>query len=409
MRKKHTLCREEFKKIMVVFAGAALLAWGCLLPVSGAVTAPQTPADTGKTQAQLNGYSQEDWNRLMDNTLEYGEITDLVKNFNPDISSAWSSYQQNVANLTQAIETLQSARREMEGASSQAKGEGEIMDAMIYRGQAKGLGMVIESIGRTRDKLNRGDASSKARLYTAQDQVVQGVKQLMIGYKTLEVQEKTLQSLIALYESALRAADASLGAGTGTQADRQGAAASLADARAKLASLTASKAQLYQNLIVLCGWQPQAQVIIGELPEITPEEAALFSPQADLQAAIGNNYTLIENRRDSRSKSSTALEAKARKAEQDENLLRVNLEELHTKILTAQNTLKAAQMDVETARQLDAGIEVQNRVGMLSRNQYLGAKLDGIQKEAALHAAKAELLQAVENYQAAVAGNSPLE
>ena len=77
------------------------------------VTSPKSPSDVEKTQAQLNGYSEETWSKLMDNTLEYVEIEDLVKNFNVNISSAWSKFNENVDSLSMALDTLKAARREM--------------------------------------------------------------------------------------------------------------------------------------------------------------------------------------------------------------------------------------------------------------------------------------------------------
>ena len=75
------------------------------------VKSPGNPSEMGKTQAELNGYSEETWAKLMDNTLEYSEIEDLVKNFNVNISSAWSKFNDNINSLNLAIDTLRSAKR----------------------------------------------------------------------------------------------------------------------------------------------------------------------------------------------------------------------------------------------------------------------------------------------------------
>ena len=74
-------------------------------------TNPANPSEQGKTVAELNGYSEEAWSKLMDNTLEYEEIDDLVKNFNVNISSSWDKFNENVNSLNTAIDTLKASRR----------------------------------------------------------------------------------------------------------------------------------------------------------------------------------------------------------------------------------------------------------------------------------------------------------
>ena len=60
-----------------------------------------------------SSYSEEEWSKLMDNNLEYSEIEDLVNNFNPSITSAWTSYTSNIKDLDLSINDLEIARREL--------------------------------------------------------------------------------------------------------------------------------------------------------------------------------------------------------------------------------------------------------------------------------------------------------
>ena len=64
----------------VVSLLAVTLALEFCAPAQAAVLSAQEPGDVGKSQAELNGYSEARWAELMDNTLNYEEINDLVHN-----------------------------------------------------------------------------------------------------------------------------------------------------------------------------------------------------------------------------------------------------------------------------------------------------------------------------------------
>ena len=51
----------------------------CLIPITSyaEIKAAKEPADMNKTAAELNGCTEEEWARLMDNRLEYDEIEKL--------------------------------------------------------------------------------------------------------------------------------------------------------------------------------------------------------------------------------------------------------------------------------------------------------------------------------------------
>ena len=82
-------------------------------PARAAVLSAQEPGDVGKSQAELNGYSEARWAELMDNTLNYEEINELVHNFNPALTSAWANLNDNIALMDTIVDNLKSRQREM--------------------------------------------------------------------------------------------------------------------------------------------------------------------------------------------------------------------------------------------------------------------------------------------------------
>ena len=369
------------------------------------VKSPGNPSEVGKTQAELNGYSEETWAKLMDNTLEYSEIEDLVKNFNVNISSAWSKFNDNVNSLNIALDTLRSAKREMSSEATAAMNDGDIVNTMLYKAQGKGLGMSIQAMGTAKDKLSRQITAANAPIRNAQEQVVSGVRAIMIGYKNIENQEKILDSMINMYEEALRVVNQTGGLGLSTNADIIKAQSDLTNARANLLTLKANKEKLYRTLITMCGWSPDADVTVADIPDVGDDDINKLNPSVDINTAIGNNATLIKNRHNTSSKSSSFVDAKLYQSSQDEDILRANINELYNNIITDKGNLAAANAGLEASKATQNALDTQKSMGMLSTAQYLGGRLSVLQKQAEFESARLQLNTDYNAYMQALAGN----
>ena len=369
------------------------------------VKSPGNPSEVGKTQAELNGYSEETWAKLMDNTLEYSEIEDLVKNFNVNISSAWSKFNDNINSLNIALDTLRSAKREMSSEANAAMNDGDIVNTMLYKAQSKGLGMSIQAMGTAKDKLSRQITAANAPIRNAQEQVVSGVRAIMIGYKNIENQEKILDSMINMYEETLRVVNQTSSLGLSTNADIIKAQSDLANARANLLTLKANKEKLYRTLITMCGWSPDADVTVADIPDVSDDDINKLNPSMDINTAIGNNATLIKNRHNTSSKSSSFVDAKLYQSSQDEDILRANINELYNNIMTDKGNLAAANAGLEASKATQNALDTQKSLGMLSTAQYLGGRLSVLQKQAEFESARLQLNTDYNAYMQALAGN----
>ena len=373
------------------------------------VKSPGNPSEVGKTQAELNGYSEETWAKLMDNTLEYSEIEDLVKNFNVNISSAWSKFNDNINSLNIALDTLRSAKREMSSDATAAMNDGDIVNTMLYKAQGKGLGMSIQAMGTAKDKLSRQITAANAPIRNAQDQVVAGVEALMIGYKNIENQEKILDSMINMYEEALRVTNQTGSLGLSTNADIIKAQSDLTNARANLLNLKTNKDKLYRTLITMCGWSPDAVVTVADIPDVSDDDINKLNPSVDINTAIGNNATLIKNRHNTSSKSSSFVDAKLYQSSQDEDILRANINELYNNIITDKGNLAAANAGLEASKVTQNALDTQKSLGMISTAQYLGGRLSVLQKQAEFESARLQLNTDYNAYMQALAGNIAIE
>ena len=117
---KGDVLRKVFRSGVALSLIAALSVCA-VSPAMAYVTAPRTPEERGMSLAELNGFTEQRWQQLMDNRLEYEEIGDLVHTFNPAIVSAWSNLTDNTQLMDTIVDNLHAGQRDMERLKSNAK------------------------------------------------------------------------------------------------------------------------------------------------------------------------------------------------------------------------------------------------------------------------------------------------
>lgn len=355
-----------------------------------------------------SSYSEEEWSKLMDNNLEYYEIEDLINNFNPSISSAWTSYTSNISNLDYSIKDLEIARKELRLLSDNSKEEHEFSNVYLYTAQANALNKVIESMNKAKTSLSKISSTNRP-IRQAAMQLTNGVKLMFISYDSLLKSEELLNEQLKLYEGMKTAAKAAESSGMSTSAEYTKAQLQAQEVRNNLDSLVAGKESLRKSLIMLCGWSEQDNPNIVPITDVDLSKIDTFNPDEDIKKAIGNNFTLIEFRNTKYKKSLGMKESRALSEEQMEANLKTNLNSLYADVQSKKSDYEAAKLSLETADINDniANVKLQNK--MISGVEYQGERLKNLQSRQAFETARMELLKSMEVYEAAVAGMAKVE
>lgn len=385
-----------------VYAFLLITALGSSLIGNGVFAADNT-IKYGKSS-----YSEEEWSKLMDNNLEYSEIEDLVNNFNPSISAAWTSYTSNISNLDYSIKDLEIARKELRLLSDNSKEEQEFPNVYLYTAQANALNKVIESMNKAKTSLSKISSTNRP-IRQAAMQLTNGVKLMFISYDSLLKSEELLNEQLKLYEGMKTAAKAAESSGMSTSAEYTKTQLQAQEVRNNLDSLVAGKESLRKSLIMLCGWSEQDNPNIVPITDIDLSKIDTFNPDEDIKKAIGNNFTLIEFRNTKYKKSLGMKESRALSEEQMEANLKTNLNSLYADVQSKKSDYEAAKLSLETADINDniANVKLQNK--MISGVEYQGERLKNLQSRQAFETARMELLKSMEVYEAAVAGMAKVE
>lgn len=388
---------------------AALTAAVMMIQISAASVLPvygAEPGLAGQTAAQAAGYDEATWAKLTDQTMEYDELGDLVKNFNPDISEAWSSYNDSQKSMQNMIDELARYRDNMKDLQKDAKKDGQYDDYAQYYVQVATLNAYTEvyrNAIKTFDKMK-----TKRQLVQAEAQVTNGVQQLMIGYQSIEAQKQNLTELKSMYDAMYKLTTQQQALGMATAADVLTAQKNQLSAQSSLQSLQSTEDGLKRSLLLMTGWNVTDQPVIEAIPHADQNRIASMNPDNDLAKAIGNNYTLIAARH-AKAKGTKNTDMKARTAEEQEQQLAIVLKNLYQDVLAKQTAYETAKTGYESGLLSKQAADTQYQLGMLNEAQYIGSNMTYIQKKAAYEAADITLFQAMETYDWAVAGNVAIE
>lgn len=368
------------------------------LPTYAEVTKADEPSKVNKSIAELNGYDEETWAKLMDNKLEYAEIDDLVKNFNPDIKEAWSKFNNNIANLERTLDEVAVSRRNINSLLEEAKNSGDMQLSTVYAGQIKGLDMINKDLLKAGKNLKKPITKTNASLRLATKQVSLAAKALMINYKSLEGQENSLVELVSLNENILKNAKLQKKLGIITDADVEKANTDLLTAKANLTNIKLEKEKLRVALIKMLGWTENSNPDIADIPNIDLDYIDKINLEDDIKKAISNNSELVNFRNSRKNISSYSNEIEKVKETDMEDNIKIDMTSLYNNIKDDKISYDASSLAYEAANSAYKAAANSKSLGMLSESAYLNAKVSYTQKKSEYEAAGLKLLNEIEEY-----------
>ena len=206
------------------------------------------------------------------------------------------NYQDRRLEIIQNIDNLSAVKRNMDNLLEEAKTNEDVEEMAIYAAQSMGLKAVIDGMKKSKENLEKPISSSNASLRMAQAQMSASVRTLMINYKNLLLQKELLRQTIELSQTQLTAEQAKVRYGTGILSDVQKLQVDILQTQSRISELTSNELQMKRSLIQMCGWNPSANPEIGDVPQVDEQALSSLHPEIDIKKAIGNNYTLIEER-----------------------------------------------------------------------------------------------------------------
>lgn len=367
--------------------------------------------------AKLSDYDAETAARLQDNNLEYDELENLIREYNPEISYAYSQLEFNeddTASTVRAVrndiedndykdlvKTLKQQKKQLE---AMPDSEEKAKALLELNTTIKGLEGLISAPASTTKATDKQLEKARKQLDTGVKSALKGTQTLMISYDNLRAQVQTLEKVVELQKEALEAAKLQAGLGIATDTGVLQAQSDLLSSQSQLDNLRNLAGNLRTQLCLLTGWKADSVPEIGSVPVADPSKIASIDLTADIQKAIGNNQTLISQRHASSTKSTAAIDNRLKNIDVSEQQLTVEMQRLYQVMQQKKILNDAAETAYQKALLAKGAAERQYQLNMLSKLQYLGAEVQYYQAEGARKSADTALLQAMLDYDWAVQG-----
>ena len=376
------------KKALCIITAAALLA------ASAASVYAATP-EFGKTQEQ--------WDRLRDNTLEFDEIDDLIHEYNPTVKN-------NAADLKEFRKDYGTTNAEVSQKYADLAAEYRENSAPDDSNPASALNEVSNEAfaqqAETQADKNLEDYETKRLGYEMSEKALaQGARSNMIAVYTDKLSAENEKLNVELLESQLQIKKAQAATGTGTQVDVLKATEELLNAKKTSIQADAAVDTAKKKLQIACGWKYADDPVIGTLPEPDFARIGTMNPDADLQTALDNNYTLkINKRKLSNARYSNAKQTMETTIADNEQSVGMALKTAYLNAVAAKDAydyaVAADKIQQQTLVQTEKSFEAGNASEIELKSQKTTSKMTKI----AVEKAKYAVLEALMNYDYAVAG-----
>ena len=377
----------------------------CMLAVTSVPAFAYSPTGPGASP-EAGRYSEEELARLQDNVLEYSEIQNRVREYNPTISQVWKTYEDTRQDYANMVTELESQYQVVKNLADSYESAGEMMGNQVLISTAKqlkkGYQSTMESMEDTVSQWNDNKSTGSIRSY--ERQMTAGAQQAMIGYDTIRQNIATLGTMVQLYDRQYQMYTRQKELGLATDKDVLSSYTSFLSAQSQLASLNNQADSVRRSLCQLLGYDPETNPEIRSLPAFDMTRLEGMNLEEDTKKAIGNNYTLISQRTSAAGKTNAKRENRNKILDEGDQKLTIEMQRLYQDVMDKKAAYDAAATGYQAAEASWGAAQRQYQNGLISEIQYIGLQLAYYQKKAAFESANLSLWQAMENYDWGITG-----
>lgn len=382
----------------------------CMLAVTSVPAFAYSPTGPGASP-EAGRYSEEELARLQDNVLEYSEIQNRIREYNPTISQVWKTYEDTRQDYANMVTELESQYQVVKNLADSYESAGEMMGNQVLISTAKqlkkGYQSTMESMEDTVSQWNDNKSTGSIRSY--ERQMTAGAQQAMIGYDTIRQNIATLETMVQLYDRQYQMYTRQKELGLATDKDVLSSYTSFLSAQSQLASLNNQADSVRRSLCQLLGYDPETNPEIRSLPAFDMTRLEGMNLEEDTKKAIGNNYTLISQRTSAAGKTNAKRENRNKILDEGDQKLTIEMQRLYQDVMDKKAAYDAAATGYQAAEASWGAAQRQYQNGLISEIQYIGLQLAYYQKKAAFESANLSLWQAMENYDWGITGLAAVE
>lgn len=345
---------------------------------------------------------------LISDTIEYDQIGRWIREYNPVIKSANESYYVAAEDAMDVAEQLRDKANELydEAKDLEDIGTDEAKEsAKALRKTVRELRKYAKEQQDSSEDMDESYTSGRSQLNHTQDIMTYNTQVLVNTYWQLQSQRTVIEKNVEAAQAALDASNAMSEQGMIVESGLMASANGLGSAKATLTALDSSIESVKRNIYTLTGQGYTSGIQIGAVPAADVNRLSEIDVEKDCEAAVGNNYELIQQRHTEASeRTNKAVKSRLRGIEEAEAQMKITVRGLYQDVMAQKATYDAAKSAYDSAQITWRGAQIQNQQGMLSRAEFLQAEAAFLQAQSTYEVADLELFQAMETYDWAVVG-----
>ena len=360
-------------------------------PDDNTYQAPEAPAPNyNKDISPEFAYTEEKWASLRDNVMEYGELKDLIHEYNPTVRSNRSAYKdQKGKDLNDVYDEYMSDIDDIWDQADAAE------DDVTWASMRFSAGLLTKQADN-----NYQDADMEKIQYDQQEAaLVYQAQQMMVSLQQAEYNIKNLENTKALLQSQYEFTRAQAAAGMATQIDVLTAQKSVQDQDTAILAAQKNKENVHRNLCLMLGWDADAQPEILAVPEPDMSRIDTLNPDGDAEAALANNYDVRYYEKKAGNLSSQDLiESNQASIQNAKDTAVRSLKTQYNTVLTARDALNAAQSQLAAEQSKLNKASASLAAGQITNLEYQTTLNAVMTAESDVNTKKLQLLVALEGY-----------
>lgn len=360
-------------------------------PDDNTYQAPEAPAPNyNKDMSPEFAYTEEKWASLRDNVMEYGELKDLIHEYNPTVRSNRSAYKdQKGKDLNDVYDEYMSDIDDIWDQADAAE------DDVTWASMRFSAGLLTKQADN-----NYQDADMEKIQYDQQEAaLVYQAQQMMVSLQQAEDNIKNLENTKALLQSQYEFTRAQADAGMATQIDVLTAQKSVQDQDTAILAAQKNKENVHRNLCLMLGWDADAQPEILAVPEPDMSRIDTLNPDGDAEAALANNYDVRYYEKKAGNLSSQDLiESNQASIQNAKDTAVRSLKTQYNTVLTARDALNAAQSQLAAEQSKLNKASASLAAGQITNLEYQTTLNAVMTAESDVNTKKLQLLVALEGY-----------
>lgn len=371
-----------------------------IVPMSLYIAAVLSLGTPGQAFAGSPEFSRtaDEWARLRDNVLEYGEIADLIHEYNSTVIQNENEYRKENSRTPSEITGAY-----LDAANSAWNAYSSAQDGMTA---AQSLIAARQAENAAEDNVMTEDKKRTALLNGLEERnIVKQAQSDMNTYYQLQYQLTSLKKNRELLEATVISTQGRQAQGMATQADVLNAQQNLQSTDAQIIAMESQIETTRQNLIITLGWAQNATPEIRPMPPVDLWRISAMDVTADIQKALAADYTLqVDQRELDRANSEANRQIKRQKIEEEKQKIAAAVSEGYQKVIQAQSSYEEAMTNLEVAIKNWNSANTKYQLGSISRMEYLQEETSKVKAEMDVEVKNLELFQAMEAYDWIVKG-----